>query len=146
MSRPHFHKPFPESFFDNAKLKKQHIFTFDILCRHLDTQEDSWIRTDSRTLIRLLKQTAGLTVQTPKKLLHFLQEYGYVELIEPTRSRTMDERENRYTLFAVRVSEAAWKPKPLVRAHSVEQRHEYMRKRYEKKQMEKKFAKDETNC
>lgn len=131
MSKPHFHQPFPASFFDNGKLKKQHVFTFDLLCRHLDAGEDNWIRTDSRTIIRLLKQTAGLTIQTPKKILHFLEEYGYVELIESSRSRSMDERENRYTLFAVRISPSAWEPKPVVRAHTYEQRSEYMRRRYE---------------
>ena len=133
MNRPHFHKPFPQSFFDNGKLKKQHVFVFDLLCRHLDTGEDNWIRTDSRTLIRLLKQTTGLTIQTPKKILHFLEAYGYVEVLPPLRSRTVEERENCFTLFAVRISASAWEDKPVVRAHTYEQRSEYMRRRYEAK-------------
>jgi len=131
MNRPHFHKPFPESFFDNGKLKKQHVFLFDILCRHLDTGEDDWIRTDSRTLIGLLKKNVGITIQTPKKCLHFLEEYGYVEVLEPQRSRSVEERTNCFTRFTLRISPSAWEAKPLVRAHTYEQRSEYMRRRYE---------------
>jgi hypothetical protein len=133
MNRPHFHKPFPIGFYDNSKLKRQHVFVFDILCRHLDTGEDDWIRTDSRTMISLLKKTAGLNVQTPKKLLSSLQEWGYIEVLEPTRSRTVDERNNAYTLLAIRVLDSAWDPKPVVRVYNLQNRDEYMRIRYEKR-------------
>jgi hypothetical protein len=133
MLKPHATRPFPGGFFDNAKLKKQHVFTFDILCRHLDTSEDNWIRTDSRTMIRLLKKVAGLNVQTPRKILTSLQEWGYIQILEPTRSRTSDERNNHYTSFAVRVLESAWDPKPVIKAHSSEQKEEYMRLRNERR-------------
>jgi hypothetical protein len=122
--KPHFDKPFPESFYDNGKLKKQHIFIFDLLCRHLETGEDNFIRTDSLTLIRLIKKTTGIVIQTPRKLLSMLQEYGYVEMIEPSRSRTVDERVNCYTALAVRVLDSAWDPKDPVRVYVPEKRRE----------------------
>jgi hypothetical protein len=132
MNRPHSHKPFPEGFYDNSKLKKQHVFAFDILCRHLDTGEDNWIRTDSRTMISLFKKTAGLSVQVPKKLLSSLNEWGYIELIE-RESRTAYERVHNITFFEIQILPSAWDPKPVVRVYNAENRDEYMRMRYEKR-------------
>lgn len=88
----------------------------------METGEDSWIRTDSRTLTRLIKKNTGIVIQTPRKLLSMLEEYGYVELIVPTRSRTMDERLNCYTTLAVRVLDSAWDPKEPVRVYVPEKR------------------------
>lgn len=72
-------------------------------------------------------------MQTPKKLLSSLQEWGYIEILEPSRSRTVDERNNCYTLLAVRILQSAWDPKEVVRAYTQQNRDEYMRIRYEKR-------------
>lgn len=133
MSRPHFDKPFPIGFYDNAKIHKQHFFLFDVLCRHLDQDEDSWIRTDSKTLARLLKQTSGITVQTPKKILTTLQDHGYIEMPPDPPSRSWQERVNGISFLKVLILDSAWEEKGIVRTYSLDRRHEYMRERYERR-------------
>lgn len=128
MNKPHANKPFPIGFFDNGKLKKQHVFAFDILCRHLDTDSDNWIRTDSISVSRLLKKTSGINVQVPKKLFSSLEEWGYITMVERA-SRTAYERYNNITFFEIQILDSAWDPKETVRPYSEALRKEYMAKR-----------------
>jgi hypothetical protein len=132
--RTHALKPFPIGFYDNAKLKKQHLFIFDVLCRHLDADADGWIHTDSKTLIKVLKQTSGIKLTTPKHQLEALKKWGYIDMpANLLGSRSQYEREFNVTLFTIKILDSAWDPKGIVRPYEPQNRKEYMARRNAKR-------------
>lgn len=112
--RPHSQKPFPESFYENFKIKPRHVFVFDVLCRHLDQEEDGWIWTDSKRIVELVKIHNGLRIEVVTTLLLMLKEYGYIDLVYNDGFRSVSERVGTKTLYQIRILESAWAPKPRV--------------------------------
>ena len=99
----------------------------------MDADEDSWIRTDSRTIARLLKKTSGITVQTPKQHLHSLKEYGYIDMPPERPHRSQVERVHNISLFEIKILDSAWDPKGIVRPYEPQDRREYMARRNAKR-------------
>jgi hypothetical protein len=87
---------------------------FDVLCRHLDQEEDGWIWTDSKRIVELVKIHNGLRIEVVTTLLLMLKEYGYIDLVYNDGFRSFSERVGTKTLYQIRILESAWSPKPRV--------------------------------
>jgi len=89
---------------------------FDVLCRHMDCDAEGWISTDSKEIIKLVKDHNGIKIEAITPIMNTLKEFGYVELIWNEGFRSVAERFWCKTDYRVRVSDTAWDSKEPVRA------------------------------
>jgi hypothetical protein len=115
VSKPHAYKPFPGSLFDNSYLKPRHVFVFDVLCRHIEAEEDGWIMTNSKELINLVREHNGIKIEAVTPCVKFLQQYGYIELVHNDGYRSVLERAWAKTDYEIRILDSAWDSKVAVR-------------------------------
>jgi len=136
MSKPHANKPFPVSMYENYKFKPRHFLMFDLFCRHIDCEEDGWIFTNSREIIRLFREVNGFKIEAVTPVLSVLHEYDYIELIHNQGYRSAQERKLGKTDYEIRISDNAFTDRDVVRHPiSTELRNFYRNRGAERKRL-----------
>ena len=118
--KPHSKKPFPKSLFDNFKIRPRHIFIFDVLCRHLDADAEGWIKTDSKEIIKLVREHNGLKVEAITAVLCTLKDNGYITMIWNQGERSASERTWTKTDYQIRITPDAWEDKEKIHAPRID--------------------------
>jgi hypothetical protein len=80
----------------------------------LEASDDGWIFTNSKDIIRLVKQINGVSIEAITPILNALKEFGYIELIWNDGYRSAAERFWGKTDYEVKILDSAWEEKEAV--------------------------------